>query len=138
MPNHRDCFGSRKPSLLNFCSWQEIQKINQPLRRKKELRCNFQENKIAGPHLSCIRKAGMSRVSICGHRETSQTFLSQMGPGWRLPAPPRSGCQQCWMAGPQPSQAHQEQAAKQNSHPDLQIVPVSGLQVENRSTEVLQ
>lgn len=29
MPNHRDCFGSRKPRLLNFRSWQEIQEVNQ-------------------------------------------------------------------------------------------------------------
>lgn len=45
----------------------------------------------------------MSRVSICGHRETSQSFLSQMEPGWRLSVLPRSGWQQGWMQGHSPA-----------------------------------
>lgn len=130
MPNHRDCFGSRKPRLLNFRSWQETQEVNQEQKgntmsfpRKQNCRTSSVKYQESGDEQS---------KHLWAQRDFPEVSLSQMEPGWRLAALPRSGWQQGWMAGPQPSQAHQERAAKQNSHSDLQIVPISGLQVKNK------
>lgn len=129
MPNHRDCFGSRKPRLLNFRSWQEIQEVNQEQKgntmsfpRKQNCRTSSVKYQESGDEQS---------KHLWAQRDFPKLSLTD-GAGLETASPAKVRLAAGLDAGPQPSQAHQERAAKQNSHPDLQIVPISGLQVKNK------
>lgn len=56
-------------------------------RRKREYNVFSKKKKIAGPHLSYIRKLKMSRVSIHEHTETHKPFYLTDGADLEIASP---------------------------------------------------